>query len=467
MNRMNRNEEYKRLIQELEIPVPALEYTLTRAKAKNRRRKWLIRPLGGLVTVFVCFVILVNFYLPVAYACSRVPLLKDLAEAVTFSRSLTDAVKNDYVQPMALHQTDNGVTAQIEYLIVDQKQVNVFFHLESDAYEHMNVSPEVYQANGEEEVLASYGYTFKGYDTQGDPLQSITIDFFDNDVPEQLLLKLNIADRDEFQMTESVEAVSVDDDEPDYKYEPESVAHFEFLLTFDPTFTAPKKEVEINQIVTLGDQQIKLINMEVYPTHLRLNVADVPENKAWLKRLDFFVETGDGQTFDTITNGITATGSADSPMMVSYRTDSPYFYKADHFKIVISGAEWLDKDMETIHLDLAKGKADRMPEGAEIYEVTRKNDGWIINGRAKERRKLTEDSCYCHQIFMSTYYDPDGNEHEIHSQSTSGPMNGSEEDQNYFDYEIRLKNYLYDEVWLVPTYSHEWSTTMPIELNVQ
>ncbi|MBF4693075.1 DUF4179 domain-containing protein [Fusibacter ferrireducens] len=464
---MNRNEEYKRLIQELEIPVPALEYTLTRAKAKRFRRKWLFRPAVGLVSVFACFIMLVNFYSPVAYAFSRVPILKDLAEAVTFSRSLTEAVRNEYVQPVALQQTDNGVTARIEYLIVDQKQVNVFFNLESDLYAHMNIKPEVYQPDGK--THANCSFAFGGYDAQEDPLGSITIDFFNSDVPDQLLLKLDIIGSEDSQMTASEVDTIEDDYESDYEseHEVEYVAHFEFLLTFDPTFTAPKKEIEINQIVTLGDQQIKLTNMEVYPTHLRLNVADVSENTAWLKRLDFFVETGDGLTFDKITNGITAVGSIDSPMMVSYRADSPYFYKADRFKIVISGAEWLDKDMETTHLDLISGQVDRMPEGTEISKITRKDNNWTIIVLAKEHHKHMEERPSFHQIFMSNYYDPDGNEHEIHSWITSGAMEEPEADQNYFECEISLKNYPYDEVWLVPAYSHEWSTDKPVELNVQ
>ena len=69
---------------------------------------------------------------PVAYACSKVPGLRELAEAVTFSRSLTDAVNNQYVQPISLTQTQNGITASVDYLIVDQKQVNVFYRLTAD-----------------------------------------------------------------------------------------------------------------------------------------------------------------------------------------------------------------------------------------------------------------------------------------------------------------------------------------------
>ncbi len=38
--------------------------------------------------MFFLFVLLVNFSAPIAYACSQVPILRELAEAVTFSPSV-------------------------------------------------------------------------------------------------------------------------------------------------------------------------------------------------------------------------------------------------------------------------------------------------------------------------------------------------------------------------------------------
>ena len=143
---MNRMEEYQALRATAEQPAAGLEDTLTRARKRLRRRRAMVlRPLTGLAACFAVFVVLVNFCAPVAYACSKVPGLRELAEAVTFSRSLTDAVNNEYVQPIDLKQTQNGITASVEYLIVDQKQVNVFYRLDSKKYEslpfaHLNLT---------------------------------------------------------------------------------------------------------------------------------------------------------------------------------------------------------------------------------------------------------------------------------------------------------------------------------------
>ena len=72
------------------------------------------------------------------YACGGVPLLRELAKAVSFSPSLSAAVENEYVQPIGLSQTKNGITATMEYVIVDQKQVNIFYTLKGEGYETLS-----------------------------------------------------------------------------------------------------------------------------------------------------------------------------------------------------------------------------------------------------------------------------------------------------------------------------------------
>lgn len=460
---MNRMEEYDRLMQELDAPVPGLDKTYERATIRYTRRKRFLRPVTGLAAAFAIFVLLVNFCTPVAYACSKVPFLKELAKAVTFSRSLTDAVDNRYVQPLHLEQTDNGVTATVEYLIVDQKQVNVFYRLDSEIYEHMSENPTVLTAEGNHPSSCSYGPN--EWDVPNGKLRSTTIDFIDTDVPSSLRFQLNIQDQGAWQ-AESIagaapEEIFADDallkDHQDS--EPEYIAHFDFLLEFDPEFTASGKIIPMDQTIDLDGQTITFTTMEIYPTHLRVNVADIPENTAWLTRLDFYIETDWGMKFDPAANGITATGTVDSPMMSSYRADSSYFYDAKHLKLVITGAEWLDKDMEKIHLDLKTGQTDQLPEGVTLESIRKRESGWIVSFCASQRKPN-----HSHQLMSSTYYDADGNEYFIDSWETGSTEDGEE---GTFCETIPLKNYPYDEVWLCPQYSREWVAEGPIVVVAQ
>ena len=459
---MNRKDEFEAMIEELNQPAPGLETTLDRAYKRKRKRttNMIVRPLAGLAACFAIFVLLVNFCAPVAYACSQIPVLKELAEAVTFSRSLTDAVENEYVQPMELSQTDSDITAEVAYLIVDQKQVNVFYRLDSKMYESLDADPEILNSDGVRPASCSYHST--GFGAENGELRCLSIDFVDGNVPDSLRIKLDVYTngirQENVAPDHPVEEIYSDDpyEEPDY------LAHFDFLLEFDPKFTAAGKVFPVNQTVILEGQAITITDIEVYPTHMRVDIAESADNTAWLKRLDFYIETDWGMKFDPVSSGITATGSADSPSMVSYRADSTYFYEADNLKLVITGAKWLRKDMETTYLNLVTGEHGELPEGAAFDSARKHGGGWIVKFRAD----LEEDGPM-YQLFGHLFYDAGGNEYEINQWSSTYGDFDEDGNATFFYDEFPLLNYPYDEVWLSPQYSHNWVAEDQIVIPVQ
>ena len=458
---MNRKNEFEAMIEELNQPAPGLEATMDRAYKKKRKRttQMIVRPLAGLAACFAVFVLLVNFCAPVAYACSLVPGLRELAAAVTFSRSLTDAVENEFVQPMDLSQTDNDITAEVAYLIVDQKQVNVFYSLESDKYESLDADPEVRNAEGGH---LPCGYSSTGFGAENGELRCLSIDFVDDNVPASLRIKLDVYTNgirhENVAPEQAVDDIYSDDpyEETDY------LAHFDFLLEFDPKFTATGKVFPVNQTVILEGQSITITDIEVYPTHMRVDIAESEDNTAWLKRLDFYIETDWGMKFDPVSNGITATGSTDSPSMVSYRADSTYFYEADHLKLVITGAQWLRKDMETTYLNLVTGEHGELPEGAEFDSARKQGSGWVVKFQA-----AYDEDKPMYQLFGHLFYDADGNEYEINQWSSMYGDPDEEGNITYFYDEFPLLKFTGDEVWLSPHYSHNWVAEDLIVITIQ
>ena len=459
---MNRKKEYAAMIEVLNQPVPGLEATLDRAYKKKRKRtaRMILRPLAGLAACFAVFVLLVNFCAPVAYACAQVPFLRELAEAVTFSNSLTDAVENEYVQPMELKQTDQDIEAEVAYLIVDQKQVNVFYRLDSKKYESLEADPEVLNSDGVRPASCSYHST--GFGAENGELRCLSIDFVDDNVPDSLRIQLDVYTNGIRQEDEVPEQAAADIYFDNPYEEPDYLAHFDFLLTFDPKFTAAGKIFPVNQTVMLEDQAITITDIEVYPTHMRVDIAESADNTAWLKKLDFYIETDWGMKFDAASSGILATGSADSPSMVSYRADSTYFYEADHLKLVITGAQWLRKDMETTYLNLVTGEHGELPEGAVFDSARKQGNGWVVKFRAAYEE---EKSMY--QLFGHLFYDSEGNEYEIHQWSS---MHGEEDEEGniaFFYDEFPLLHFTDDEVWLTPHYSHNWVAENSIVITIQ
>ena len=456
---MNRAEEYEQLIQELEENAPSLDGSLEKARRRKNRKNLILRPLGSMAAAFAIFVLLVNYCAPVAYACSKVPVLRELAEAVTFSRSLSDAVENEFVQEVNQSQTKGDITCEVAYLIVDQKQVNIFYRLKSDTYHYLYADMDVQAGDGSSAGgYASYSSRVAG---ESGTLLHEAIDFVDADVPDSLRLIFRVRDQGSLYVEEPAPEHSIND-EP-VETEPQYLEEFEFLLEFDPTFTAAGKIIEVDREVVLDGQTILVDRVEIYPTHLRLEVRDDPNNTAWLHDLEFTIQAEDGMVFSSEISGITATGSPEegNKSMISYRAESSYFYDAEHLTLVITGAQWLDKSREKLYLNLTTGESDPMPEGVEFGSAERTENGWTVKLYCTR-----EENEPMYQAFSFEFFDAEGNKYDINRWSTHQRLEEGF-DETDFEQEFPLRNYTCDEVWLSPVYTHKWTAEEPVVIEVQ
>ncbi|MCQ4865484.1 DUF4179 domain-containing protein [Pseudoflavonifractor phocaeensis] len=472
MDRMN---EYQALLQALSETPPALEGSVARAKAKDRRRRagrWCGIPMASLGGLAAAFVLLVNFSLPFARACGNIPFLKDLAAAVAFSPSLKAAVEHDYVQPIGQSQTVNDVTMTVEYLIVDQKQVNIFFSLKSDAYTALWGDPEVLEPDGET------GGRSVGWRSpeDGSGLQQVVVNYLEGDTPDALTLRFKVMGDRERAPDEPIpapDALSGSSGEP--LPEREYVAEFTFDLDFDPAFTETGETISLGTPFTLDGQDFTAHSVEIYPTHVRLNLSADPANTAWLKGLDFYLTDENGNRYDKVSNGISATGTGDAGGMTSFRLESSYFGRAEHLTVHIAGCTWLDRDREYVTLDLAQGKAlSPLPDGVTLGAITRRGSmaDIVLFGKAPEGNDETHLISY--QIAASSYRTPDGEEHAINafSSSHSGevmPADGSvlNVPEGCFAEQFQLVGCTADTVELKMVFSRMSTFETPVEIPVK
>lgn len=366
---MNRMGEYRALLEEMEETPARLNFTVARAKARTARQK-LRRAVGvpasALAVVCLCFVLLVNVSAPFAAACSGIPVLKDLAQAVSFNPSLSAAVENDWVQPIGLTQSANGAEMTIEYVIVDQKQLNIFYTTGGDAAPMYDVYADVQGAGG---TGLSGFCVLKNSARENGELQTITVDFTERSMPGELRLVCRLFPL-KGTVGESIAPSHVSDAEEDAAA---PAATLTFDLSFDPKFTQQATVVKLDRWVELDGQRILFRDVEIYPTHIRVNVEDDPDNTAWLRRLEFYAEDENGGRYER-PSGITATGSPDSPAYRSFRLDSAYFADSEGLTLCLTGATWLDKDKEWTWVDLDTGAAGFLPEGVSLRESSREGE---------------------------------------------------------------------------------------------
>ena len=448
---MNRNEEYRALLQELDTTPPALDTAVERAlkrhRAARKRRLWGI-PVGSLAACFALFVGLVNAFPTFAAACEDVPVLGALAEAVRFSPSLSAAVEHDYVQPVGQSQTKNGITATVESIIVDQKQLNIFFTLEGEGYKTLSAEMPRFSPAQQCSILGS--------DFQQKPgtLLNFTLDYVDRDVPDGFTMTFAVTGQREGERQEATAPDRAYEDEllaPPTEPEAEILATFTFTLTFDPQFTAQGEVLAVNETFTLDGQTFTLTEAEVYPTHLRINVEGAEDNTAWLKGLEFYLENEDGERFNAVSGGVTASGDTDSPAMVSYRLESPWFSGSDHLTLHITGAKWLAKEHQRVYVDLEQGTAPWLPDGVSLTSAQRREDGWVLTFRL--------DGALKGSPFSMTFYDAEGNPWDARQMGMT-----FSDDEQAGSVMLPLPDYQAGEVWLTANYSHESTLPQPVDI---
>lgn len=471
---MNRNDEYNELLEELEETPLKLDFTLDRAKLKRKEHKRRLHravfaPLGTIAAVFAVFVFLVNISPTFAYAAGRVPLLRELAQFVAMSPSLSAAVENEYVQPVDLVQARDGICARVEYLIVDQKQLNIFYTLTSDTYPALTADPSISSAGGG--TLEGFSVVYGNPAEESDELRKITVDFPVGNMPDALTVTLRVQAAD----TPMVEA-SAPPAQSDYGSSlfedsytpPEQICELSFTLVFDPNFTDKGEILELNRDFVLDGQKLTLLSAKIYPTHMRFIFDDTESNTAWMTGLEFYVENEKGKRFEGITNGISAYGKADSPMMQQFMLESAFFSGSEHLTLFITRVLWLDKDMERVKLDLAEKTAEALPEGVEFVSARKIGDGWLLEFTASAFKEN-----FCHQIWSDGYFDAQGNRYDYSTYSfTSVGSSYSEEKtddntENEFCVMLPLKDYPYDEVWLRPAYSRSVTLDTPISIEIK
>ena len=478
---MNRIEEYEALLKELETTPENLESTVEKAlKRENtfqKKRRILVSSAGSLAACFAAFVLLVNLSVPFARACGSIPLISDLARAVSWSPSLSAAVEHDYVQPMNLSQYQNGITAKVEYLIVDRKQVDVFFSIQSDDYAHLDLDHPTLTVPGKQDGYAS---SFSNYGIENGDLMELRIDFMDRDVPDCLTMTFGVYDDpDRYKTSKPVESSLMDygDELLDENREEqrEILATFTFELHFDPTYTEQGAVIDVGETFQLDGQSVTLTEAEIYPTHLRLNFDYDPANTAWLTELNFYLENERGERFNGIVNGISATGNPDDPSTDSVWLDSPYFSTGEHLTLHVTGASWIDKGQERVKVDLAKGTIEDPPQGVRLEWAEKRDAGWVVSFSAGARWEKTMH----YQIWKSCFYDEDGTAHDIDQRGVSdspmilGEISGAKlesyeaaekaakEEGRYFE-TFGLKDYTADCVWLEPCWTRITDSTADV-----
>ena len=375
---MNRKQEHLELLQELSQTPTSLDGLVARAKARKKKRtairNFLMLPTGAIALVFAMFVAMVNISSTVASAMEQLPGLRRLAEAVSFTPSLVDAVEQGIAHHLGLSQTINDVTITVEYVIVDERHVHVFYTLEH-SQGHSDVFPSIGLATESD----PFDHNHTGGEGMGSAGGGIRIGepgelqqffaIFHNPIPSVLYWRPSVTDFGD----------------PDIYPRPRArqiAENFEFRLEIDPYFVLPSDIITLDYDFIADNQHLTITTVEINPTHMRVNFSADENNTARLRRLRFFIEDENGRRFSQ--PGIESAlfpflRAYDSMMLETHFLESAFFAESEHLAIVIEEIEWLDKKFEYIRVDFEAGTAGQFPEHIRFVSIERDGQHWILN----------------------------------------------------------------------------------------
>lgn len=419
---MDRKQEYDALMQELRHTPPALEGTMDRALARRQARRRRLRPLRSLAAAAAVFVLLVNVSTPFAQACAHIPVLGWLAQAVCFSHSLSSAVEHDWVQKVDQTQRDSGYTLTLENLIVDQKQVHLFYTLvwEDPACEYAMVYVDSERLSPRPSVLSD---SVNGPQDAG----HIVLDYREEQVPDRLDLNLTVR--------------------PNGDGSP--AARFRFQVTLDPSLTAVGQILPVEQWVELDGQQICVDRLEIYPTHARLMLRDCPDNTARLVSLLCHLEDETGRQYER-EGGLSGFSDPDTGFLTELRLASPYFQQPERLTLRITGAVWQDPEEAEVAVDLAAGTAAGLPEEVRLTGVDQEPDRTVLYFQYPVPPALLP------QRFSWTCRSPEGE-----WQVTEGGS-GTDTDTGLETEDLHLIGYPWDQV----TLTLNWTRFTPLDVSL-
>jgi len=499
-------EDYRRLNEKITPDAHLKSSTLAQKRISRRVQKSRIArftavPAGALASLVIAFILSVNLSPAFASAMEQIPVFRNLAAAVSFSPSLSEAVKQNYVQAIGQEQTVGDITLTIEYVIVDQKQVHVFYTLQSEQYENLFATDiSLLDANGI--PLSEYTLFFArsklGYfdgDIKQDDLQQWIFDFSDAEIPDSLILECGVFDL--FQSDSELDEDATTAFATTYKLV--NISDFSIPFSFDSELILHSEIIPVNHEFVFDGQSLSITNVEISPTITRVNFTENENNTARLMSMSCYLIDENGDQIDQTAFSNDQWASRNS-VWKNY-LESVYFTESRHLTLVITDAVWLDKNAAQIKVDLVSGETDDLPPGVELIASTEVDGDWALTFSAPKREQkfydpfFEERGRWAYSIFENEFYDETGNIHRfangwgaddgyeiwrffteeelaagIIDESFIGIVSGSiefVEARGTFGTQRIIKDYPYDILYLIPSFSSLSALEAPIEIIIR
>lgn len=345
--------------------------------------------------VFLLFIILVNTSTAFANGISNIPGFSTLAEFVSFSKSFSKAIENEYVQEVDLTATNGKVTLSLPYIIVDEKNIVLFFQLPKEVKtqegDMISITSQDMKDSNTDEIIQDYSVATSSSTINGskqDGLSYLHYRFIES-IPKSFTIDVNfevnhynnqttetqdeIKDETTNYTTDDTTTVATDystnratNEASDNSSETSEIyGPFAFTIAIDSSTIAAHKTYKVNKEYLIEGQKLVIEEVSIYPTETEVYVTFPKANTAWIADLELEVVDENKKVLQQA-GAIGSTGDQD---WKKFYIESSYFDTPKEQYLMIKGISLINKEEEYVTLDLNNKTIEPEIKGLQLTEV--------------------------------------------------------------------------------------------------
>jgi hypothetical protein len=318
------------------------------APMRNKRSS-LVRRRGyaAVIAILFALILVTASVSPVfAAALNHIPGMSHILKLIGSDPGLQGAIDHDYMQPVGLGDTHNGITFTVDGMISDAVRINVFYSLHMETHKDTSYfgRMNILDADTQQSLQASFSYKADA-DKDGIYRGVLDIQMADG-VPVPKNLKIEF---------------SPDNNDSKWKV----------LFPVDKSKSEGKQEIiDVHKEVTVGGQKLRIERLNIYPTRLTLDISfDSSNSKRIFNLSEMTIVNEKGEVLQ---NKSAFLGESEQTI----HFDSSYFSTPKSLTLKVGRIMALDKDKLTMKLDLGKKTILQAPDDkVTVTNVQQRTDG--------------------------------------------------------------------------------------------
>jgi hypothetical protein len=345
----------------------------------SRKQHWVqTSKIMGLTAavLLIGFMLLVNFSSTFQKVTADVPVLSDLVKLVKMTEGdtgLQEAIKQGYVQPIHVKDTQNGVTFEVSNIVIDHSRLVLFYNVSTnDERAFVDESKTKIHITNKEGKPLENTIEFNPYKLKGTTHGSGEVDF---------LLKpgVPITDMIKFKINLLVNEVQ----------SPQTLT-FNIDIPINQKLINAKTTYPINKWFNIEGQRLFVRDAVFYPTQTLVHIQfDKANSMKILQFPDIHIEDQDGNTFAQHYTGLL--GDDEWGMYL----ENTHYVKPKTPVLVINKVMTIDKSLANVKVNLHERKIISGPKDILLNDVSEYDKGYELHFTMKAEKDFNSSLLSC------------------------------------------------------------------------